>query len=107
MIRASVIIPTYHRETSILDALESLIHQDIDDYEIIVIDNAVSSSLENRIALFSKKNMKAIRYCAEPKLGLHFARNKALELSNHSQIQILEQLVEKYILSGYPNHPNG
>lgn len=74
---ASVIIPTFKREQSLITTLESLVRQDYDAYEIIVVDNAVSSTLRALVEEFCQKSERTIRYLIEPTLGVHFARNNA------------------------------
>lgn len=76
----SVIIPTYKREESLCRTLESLLKQDFKQFEILIVDNAVSPSLEKKIENYKKESDITIRYIPEPRLGLHYGRNRgALE----------------------------
>lgn len=60
MVRVSVVIPTYNRTHLLERAIRSVIHQNFNDYEIIVVDDGsdantkgVLSKFENKIELIS------------------------------------------------------
>lgn len=75
-ILASVVIPTYKREESLFETLNSLQKQSYKDFDILVVDNAVSDSLKNRIENLIKESEITIKYIPEPRLGLHYGRNR-------------------------------
>lgn len=84
MIRVSLIVPTYNRAGYLNKSLETFAHQSLDknSYEIIVVDN---NSSDNTKKVFDGFAIKFPEhnwvYFFEPKQGLHYARNRGIELS--------------------------
>jgi len=71
----SVIIPTYNRPDFLPNTIESVLGQDFENYEIIVVDNACLDSTKKLVESF--KSIKAqIRYICEPDIGLHNGRHR-------------------------------
>ncbi|WP_026840435.1 glycosyltransferase [Citrifermentans bremense] len=79
----SVIIPTYNRAALLSMTLESFIDQDYprDRYEIIVSDNNSTDNTSAVVAEYLGRAPVAVRYCFEPRQGVHFARNSAAKLA--------------------------
>ena len=77
----SAIICTHNREEYLGAAIDSLLEQDIDNYEILVIDNAST----DRTAAIAKAradkptNENRVRYFYESTLGLSVARNRGAQ----------------------------
>src|SRR6266550_1908992 len=71
----SIIIPTYNRPRDLLQATCSLQEQVLADFEIIVVDNAADSAVKQMVTEFNGTARVPIRYVAEPRLGLHYARH--------------------------------
>ena len=71
----TVVVPTYRREDDVLHCLESLARQDAAGFEVIVVDNADSSSLSALVEGVDPGAARALRYLPEPQLGLHTARH--------------------------------
>ncbi|MEL6158189.1 MAG: glycosyltransferase [Cyanobacteria bacterium J06627_32] len=69
----SAIICTHNREQYLGAAIDSLLAQTIENYEIIVVDNASTDGTAG-IAK-SREHHSNMRYIYEPKLGLSVARN--------------------------------
>jgi glycosyltransferase involved in cell wall biosynthesis len=74
--RASIIIPTYQRPTSLADALESVRIQNFptDEYEILIVDNAPDTTRQVSL-LCDISGKPSMRYIHEPHNGLHNARH--------------------------------
>ena len=83
----SVIIPTYNREALVCRAIQSVLNQSYQNFEIIVVDdgstdnsaNIVRAINDDRIRLFSQKNC-----------GVSAARNKGIELAVSDLIAFLD-----------------
>lgn len=75
MVRVSVIIPTYKRADSLMRTLRSLQDQSCDDFETIVVDNAASDDVRDKISAFNENCKHHITYIPEPRLGVHNARH--------------------------------
>jgi glycosyltransferase involved in cell wall biosynthesis len=74
LISVSVIIPTYNRRDYIVDAVKSVLAQNIDDLEIIVVDDG--STDDTRYVLEPYKD--AIRYYYQVNQGVSAARNRGI-----------------------------
>lgn len=77
----SVLFPMYNIEQTLDEALDSLIEQTFQDFEIIAIDNASSDQTLDRIQERAKKEPR-IKVCTEKKKGIHHALNKGIEMAS-------------------------
>jgi glycosyltransferase involved in cell wall biosynthesis len=77
----SVIIPTRDRPEDLARVLDSLSLQSVEPDEIIVVDNAPTSDLTRRLVTRLGQIRARVRYVAEPKPGLDFARNAGIRAS--------------------------
>jgi glycosyltransferase involved in cell wall biosynthesis len=84
----SVIIPTFNRRAFIVDAVESVLAQDIGDLEIIVVDDG--STDETHDALKPYMNIKAIRYIRQDNQGVSAARNRGVRESHGELLAFLD-----------------
>ncbi|MCI0529998.1 MAG: glycosyltransferase family 2 protein, partial [Nitrospira sp.] len=76
----SLVIPTYNRPKELLRALKSLEDQTLNEFEIVVVDNANDEKLAFLVQDFAMNLKKVkIRYVSEPKLGLHNARHAGVK----------------------------
>ncbi len=65
--KVSIILPARNEEEFLGNCLESLLDQDYENYEIIVIDDSSEDSTGKIISDFAKKNSKVIHVSAKPK----------------------------------------
>jgi len=65
--KVSIILPARNEEAFLGKCLDSLLDQDYENYEIIVIDDSSEDSTGNIISEFAKKNSKIIHVSAKPK----------------------------------------
>jgi len=82
----SIIIPTFNRRNFIVDAVKSILIQDIDNLEIIVVDDGSTDGTQ--IAL--EPYMKAIRYIYQDNQGVSAARNKGVRESSGELLAFLD-----------------
>lgn len=68
----SIIIPLYNKEKYILKTIESIIRQDYEDYEIVVVDDG---SIDNSVALVQNLNNEKIKIFKKKNGGSASARN--------------------------------
>ena len=68
----SIIIPLYNKEESIIKTLESILTQDFEDYEIVVVDDG---STDNSLALVKNLNSDKIKVFQKTNGGPASARN--------------------------------
>jgi glycosyltransferase involved in cell wall biosynthesis len=77
MPQISAIICTYNRERYLGLAIDSLLEQDFDDFEILVVDNASTDG--TRSVVEARQSDPRLRYIYEPNLGLSVARNSGAQ----------------------------
>ncbi|KAF6244679.1 glycosyltransferase [Nitrosopumilus sp. b2] len=65
--KVSIILPARNEEEFLGRCLDSLINQDYENYEIIVIDDSSEDSTANIISEYAKKNLKIIHVSARQK----------------------------------------
>ena len=73
--KMSVVIPTYNRLRTLLQALRSLQEQTLPDFEIIVVDNAADQEVERMVSEFNRKARIGARYISHDSGGNSGARN--------------------------------
>lgn len=76
----SIIIPTYNSSKTITDALNSLINQTFENYEIIIIDKLSTDGTSDIIKNYALLNNK-INWISEPDNGIYQAMNKGIEMA--------------------------
>jgi glycosyltransferase involved in cell wall biosynthesis len=79
----SVVIPTYNRQDLIMEAIESVLNQVYEDFELIVVDNVSSDKTLNKLHGIKDPRVKIF---VEPRRGAAFARNTGIK---HAQGQFL------------------
>lgn len=86
MPRISVVIPAYNCERFIKDAIESVLNQTFNDYEIIVIDDGSTDKTKDAVLQFREK----VKYVYQPNGGPASARNTGAALSQGEYIAFLD-----------------
>jgi glucosyl-dolichyl phosphate glucuronosyltransferase len=71
----TLIVPTYRRPNDLLRCLESVQRQSLDEFELLVVDNAADPVVARMVSDFNLHARIAAQYVAEPRLGLHNARH--------------------------------
>ena len=90
--KVSVIIPLYNKAAYIKRAIESVIHQEYKDIEIIVVDDGSTDNSVEKILYYKD----IIKLCKQPHLGPSKARNKGVELSSGEFVTFLDADDEYY-----------
>jgi len=83
MVKVSVIIPTHNRDALIGDTIKSLKNQHLrlDEFEIIVVDNASTDNTKGVVEQCNCTGGKEIFYLYEENLGLHNARHAGAKVA--------------------------
>ena len=102
----SVIICSYNRARYIIEALESLLHQDIDKskYEVIVVDNNSKDDTESVCTKFLESNPALnAQFLTEVQQGSSFARNTGARAASGKILVFMDDdaVAEKNFISGY------
>ena len=93
----SIVIPTYNRESQIMNAVESAIMQNYDNIEVLVCDDFSTDNTESVIVQLQKKynNIRFLRR-ADKKKGANAARNLGIENASGKYIAFLDS--DDYLL---------
>lgn len=85
----SIIIPCYNHAKFLPDALQSVIEQDCENWECIVVNDGSTDNTEEIARLWSNKD-KRFKYFYKENGGLSSARNFGIEKSNAEYILTLD-----------------
>jgi len=83
----SVVIPTYNRSDVILDAINSVLQQEYNDYELIVVDDG---SIDNTNKLVAQINDSRLKYIYKENGGVSSARNIGISYASGEYISFLD-----------------
>ncbi len=109
----SVCICTYERPELLTRALEGLTAQKVDerfDFSLVVVDNDPAKSGYDIVAGFKEKSSVRINYFNQPRVGLSYARNMALDncvgeyvaIIDDDEVPVKDWLLHLYnTLNGY------
>ena len=81
----SVIIPTFNRSKLVVNAIQSVLCQTYQDYEIIVVDDGSTDNTAEALTPY----MDRIRYVNQANLGASAAQNRGVQLARGKWISIL------------------
>ena len=85
-ILVSIIIPTYNRGWIIKEAIDSVLAQSFDDYELIVVDDGSIDNTPDLLAAYAER----IIYIQQKNRGVSAARNAGIRASRGSLIAFLD-----------------
>ncbi len=80
----SIIIPTYNRAGSILQSVESVLQQDYEDFEIVVVDDASTDHTAEVLSGITDSRMRYHRM--QTNSGASAARNEGVRLAANEMI---------------------
>lgn len=83
----SVIIPTYNRDQFIQKAVDSVLNQSFDNFELIVIDDGSEDQTQQVLSKYSDQRLKCFK---QQNQGVASARNRGLELARGNWICFLD-----------------
>jgi glycosyltransferase involved in cell wall biosynthesis len=83
----SVIIPTYNRQSMVLEAIDSALAQSFQDFELIVIDDGSTDGTDQRVSQLTDDRIRfeRIEHC-----GAAGARNRGVEVARAPMIAFLD-----------------
>ena len=85
MPKVSVIIPTFNRSELLVRAIDSVLNQSFQDFELVVVDDGSTDSTFEALKIY-----KNIIYLKQQNLGVSAARNKGVEVSSGELIAFLD-----------------
>jgi Predicted glycosyltransferases len=86
MNKVSVIIPTYNRAELICEAINSVLTQTYNDFELIVVDDGSTDNTSDLLAGYANR----IKYIKQDNAGVSAARNAGISLSKGEYIAFLD-----------------
>ena len=86
-VAVSVIIPAYNGALYIAKAIESVLAQDYNNYEILVIDDGSKDNTQEVVNKYQDK----VKYIYQENQGVAQARNRGLEIAQGKYIAFLDQ----------------
>ena len=96
MPKISVVIPLYNKEKHIKETLSSVLKQDFEDFEVIVVNDG---STDNSLNVAKSVNDERIQWYTIENQGVSYARNYGIEKSSGDLIAFLD--ADDY---WYPSH---
>lgn len=84
----SVIIPAYNEEQNIRNAIESVLAQDFEDFELIIVDDGSTDATSDIIESFSDKRIIFLQN--KTNIGVTKSRNRALSEAGGKYIACLD-----------------
>jgi len=89
MNKVSVIMPVYNSEKYLNECIDSVLNQDYQDIEIIIVNDGSTDSSDDIIKAYLNKDNRIV-YVEQVNSGVSTARNKALEKVSGSYIMFLD-----------------
>jgi glycosyltransferase involved in cell wall biosynthesis len=90
MATVDVIIPAYNAATYLPAALESVISQTFEDWQIILVDDGSTDDTAEVVAPFLQRCGSKLTYIRQENRGLPVARNAAIRASNSEFLALLD-----------------
>ena len=87
--KVSVIMPVYNREKKVKNAIESVLKQTYQNFELIIINDGSTDNTEEVCLSYAKKNDK-IHYVKQNNAGPAIARNKGIETATGKYIMFID-----------------
>ena len=84
----SIIIPVFNRASTVSSTIDSVLNQDYNDFEIILIDDGSTDDIERNISSYIVE--KTLIFHAQPNSGVSAARNKGASLSKGEYLIFLD-----------------
>ena len=108
----TIFTPTYNRKKELERLYESLLNQDYDDFEWLIVDDGSIDDTEKYVNSLIKKNKIKIKYFKKENGGKPSAYNKGLDLASGNIFlaidsdDVFKENVLKKISSDFENLPN-
>lgn len=85
----SIIVPVYNVENYLIECIESLLNQELENYEIILINDG-STDNSPTICNYYKEKYKIIKVFNQTNKGLSAARNRGIKLAKGKYISFVD-----------------
>ncbi|MGL4850549.1 MAG: glycosyltransferase family 2 protein [Clostridium sp.] len=88
--KISVITPSYNAERFIEETIKSVLNQDYENLEMIIVDDCSTDSTEKVVRRFSEQDKRVKFIKLEKNSGAAVTRNKALEIADGQHVAFLD-----------------
>lgn len=88
MSKVSVIIPTYNRTSFLNRAIQSILNQTYQNFELLVVDDASTDNTEDVVKSFNDNRIQYLRH--NENRGLSAARNSGIEVARGKYVSFLD-----------------
>ena len=86
----SVIVPTYNRQALLPRALDSVVAQTVDDWEIVLVDDGSTDGTEDVAARYRHQLKERFIYIRQPNQGSSSARNRGIDACSGRFVTFLD-----------------
>jgi len=86
----SVIVPTYNRQALLPRALDSVVAQTFDNWEIVLVDDGSTDGTEDVAARYREQLKERFTYIRQPNQGSSNARNHGMDACNGRFVAFLD-----------------
>lgn len=86
----SVVMPSHNAEKYISEAIQSVISQTYENWELLVIDDGSTDSTADIVRQFSKIDSRVTLYMNSKNIGVALTRNRGMDLAKGSWIALLD-----------------
>ncbi len=90
MIKVSVIVPVYNTEKYLEECLTSLVEQNFDSFEVIVINDGSTDGCQKIIDQFQKDYPQLIRAYSFPNRGISVSRNYGISVAKGKYLTFID-----------------
>jgi len=88
MFKISIIMPAYNAQNTIKTSIESILRQNYNNYELIIIDDGSNDNTENVVKEFSDSRIKYFKLATN--MGVSNARNFGIEKATGEYIMFID-----------------
>jgi len=90
MTRVSIIMPAFNREEYVAEAIDSVIAQTYEDWELIVVDDGSTDATLSIASTYADADPARIRILSQPNRGVVAARNAGIGISRGTFVAFLD-----------------
>ncbi len=88
--KISVIVPAYNVELYLKECLDSILRQDLDNYEIIIVNDGSTDGTRDIIYQYAEQYESKIWVCEQKNQGQSVARNSGLDIASGEYILFVD-----------------
>lgn len=88
MSRVTVLMPLYNAENYLMEAIDSVLNQTYQDFQLLIIDDASTDKSMEVVSAFN--DPRIVIYRNEKNMGISYTRNRGLDLCKTEYIALLD-----------------